>query len=72
MDAWTLVRLTDAGLIQAEENQRINRDGYEHGMVTISDVLEAQALLQESRDHSTDARMAYRIAVTTYLQQTGR
>lgn len=72
IDAWTLVRLTDAGRIQAEENHRINRDGYENGIVTITDVLEAQALLQESRDHFTDARMAYRIAVTTYLQQTGR
>jgi multidrug efflux pump subunit AcrB/outer membrane protein TolC len=57
---------------QAEENLKINKDNYKAGIINISDMLEAQVLLQQSKNMLTDARINYRIRMNTYLQATGR
>ncbi len=58
--------------VQADENLNVNQDGYDNGLVTVSDLLEAQALRQEARGHLTDAMAAFRIKLAEYLQVTGR
>jgi len=50
----------------------VSQTGYQSGVVTLSDLLEAQALVQETTDKLSDAKMNYRIAITSYLQVTGR
>ena len=40
------------------------------GLVALSDVLEAQTLLKQSRDELTDSRVEYRINLVTYRQLT--
>ncbi|MEN6561386.1 MAG: TolC family protein [Acidobacteriota bacterium] len=57
---------------QADENLKVNQDGYDNGLITVSDLLEAQALRQQARDRLTEAMAAYRIKLVQYLQVTGR
>jgi outer membrane protein TolC len=71
-DAYTQVQLSAEAVRQAEENLRVNQDGYANGVVAVSDVLDAQASLQQALDQWTDSKAAYRIKVVTYLQVTGR
>ncbi len=54
-------------LEQAEENYKINKESYENGLVTITDLLEAEALLRQSKDKLTDSKTNYRIMKTNYL-----
>jgi outer membrane protein TolC len=71
-DAHAETLLADETRNQAEENLRVSRDGYAHGIVTLSDVLEAQAMLQKACDQWIDAKAACRVALLRYLQVTGR
>lgn len=57
---------------QAEENLKVNRDNYKAGIINVSDMLEAQVLLQQAKNMLTDARVNYRIRMNTYLQATGK
>ena len=71
-EAYKQIEVAHETMIQAEENLRINSDNYENGIVNISDMLEAQAMLQQTKDELTDARSGYKIKLVTYLQVTGR
>jgi outer membrane protein TolC len=71
-EAYKQVQLTKTSIGQAEENLRVTQNNYEAGMVNVSDMLEAQAQLQQSRDKYTDALTQYKIAKVNYLQVTGR
>jgi outer membrane protein TolC len=57
---------------QAEENLKVSQDGYRQGVVNITDLLEAQALLQQARVQDIDSRAGNRIKLLNYLQVTGR
>ncbi len=66
------VQLAGVSIRQAEENLKVNRDNYEAGMVNVSDMLEAQAQLQQSHDRFTDALIQYQIAMAKYLLAVGK
>lgn len=57
---------------QANENLRLNNDYYKVGMVSITDLLDAQTLLQQSRDKYVDSYSSYQKKRLEYLQVTGR
>lgn len=57
---------------QSTENLRLNNDYYQAGIVNLTDVLDAQTLLQQSRDKYIDAHSAYQKKRFEYLQVTGR
>jgi outer membrane protein TolC len=71
-DAYRQVLLSEEVKLQADENLKVNEDSYKNGMVSISDLLEAQALQQQMYDQLTDAKASYRSKQITYLQVTGR
>ena len=71
-EAYKQVQLAKKSVSQAEENLRVNQNNYDAGMVNVSDVLDAQAQLQQSHNAYTDAFTQYRIAKVNYLQVTGR
>ncbi|TKG92944.1 TolC family protein [Puteibacter caeruleilacunae] len=71
-EAYTQIQLAQKSIRQSEENLMINQNHYKAGMVDVSDMLEAQAQLQESYDKYTEALTQYRIAKVNYLQVTGR
>lgn len=71
-EAWKHIVIVKETAIQAEENLKVSQTGYNSGIVAVSDLLEAQALVTETADKLTEAQTQYRLAVTTYLQVTGR
>ena len=71
-EAFTQLKLSETSVEQARENLRLNQNNYEAGMINVSDMLEAQAQLQESLDAHTEAQTQYRIAKMHYLKITGR
>lgn len=71
-DAYKQYLLSKESKSQAEENFKVNEDSYKNGISTVSDLLEAQALLQQTQDQLTEAKANYLVKVTTYLKVTGR
>ena len=64
--SWLRITMAQTALSDAEANLKITEDYYEAGLVALSDVLEAQTLLKQSRDELTDSRMEYRVNLVTY------
>lgn len=71
-DSYRQVLLAEESRAQAEENVNVNQDSYRNGITGVADLLEAQALLQQTIDQLTDSRAEYMINRTRYLQVTGR
>lgn len=71
-EAYKQVKISEESVKTAEENVRLSTDYYQVGTETLSDLLNAQSLLQQSRDQYTDDYTNYLIKRTEYLQATGR
>lgn len=71
-ETWKQIAIIKETAIQAEENLKVSQSGYDSGLVTLSDLLEAQALVTETANKLTEAQTQYKLAITTYLQVTGR
>jgi outer membrane protein len=71
-DSYKQYLLSEESKTQAEENMKVNDDSYKNGLINVSDLLEAQALLQQTQDQLTDAKTNYIVKKTNYLQVTGR
>ncbi|MEI6885749.1 MAG: efflux RND transporter permease subunit [Bacteroidota bacterium] len=57
---------------QAVENLRISQDNYKAGVIGISDLLEAQAVLQQAKDELIDAQCQFRNKSAKYNLMVGR
>ncbi len=68
--SWLRITMAQTALSDAEANLKITQDYYEAGLVALSDLLEAQTLLKQSRDELTDSRVEYRVNLVTYRQLT--
>ena len=64
--SWLRITMAQTALSDAEANLKVTQDYYEAGLVALSDLLEAQTLLKQSRDELTDSRVEYRINLVTY------
>ncbi len=71
-DSYKQVRLSEEAKKQAEENLKMNQVSYDNGLSTLTDLLEAQAALQQMNDQLTDAKMNYQMKKSLYFQVTGR
>ncbi len=69
--SWQQIALAKANVEQAEANLKITKDYYEAGLSTLSELLEAQTLLKNTRDEYVDDRIDYRINLLKYRQLTG-
>jgi outer membrane protein TolC len=58
-EAYQQILLAQKSISSAEENLRISRDNFNAGLITLSDLLEAQNLLQQSSDQHTEATAEY-------------
>lgn len=67
-EAYHQVVLAKESMNEAKENLKVVTDYYRSGMKTISEVLEAQTLLQQARNQYIDEAIDYRIKITSYLQ----
>lgn len=71
-EAYRQVLLSKEAKSQAEENLDVNQDSYENGLSNVSDLLEAQAALQQTNDQLTESMANYLIKKSFYLRVTGR
>ena len=71
-ESYKQVKLAEESVVTATENVRLNTNYYQAGTTTLSDLLDSQLLLQQSRNQHTDAYTQYLIKQTQYLQATGR
>ena len=66
------LHLIEETLEQTTENLKVNQDSYNNGLIQLSDLLEARALKAETEDKLIEVKSQYKVAVTNYLQVTGR
>lgn len=71
-NAYKQIAIADKSIEQAEENLRLHSDYYAAGTTSMSDLLEAQSLYQQSRDKYVEAWTKYQVCRMEYLQATGR
>ena len=71
-DAYRKIGIAMESIAQAEENLRLHDDYYRAGTTTMSDLLEAQTLYQNSRSAYVEAYAEYQIKKREYLQATGQ
>lgn len=57
---------------QSQQNLRQQESAYRSGMATMTERLLAQSLYEQSHNGYIDACVKYRLAITEYLQSTGR
>ena len=67
-----LIKTNEKSVEQAKENLRITNDNYRSGAIGISDLLEAQALYQSSKDNLSDSQCTSQIKKAKYMQATGQ
>ena len=71
-ESYKQIEISRDAVAQAEENLRIQRDFYNAGTATLSNLLEAETLRQQAADSYSDAVTGYYTAVSAYLTATGR
>ena len=71
-DAYRQIGIALESIGQAEENLRLHDDYYRAGTATMSDLLEAQTLYQNSRSAYVEAYAGYQIKKREYLNATGQ
>jgi outer membrane protein TolC len=71
VEAWKQIQVAKKSIEQAQENLRINQVCYKAGTLTLSDLLQAQLLLQNTDDQYTDAYVQYQIASVNYRITVG-
>lgn len=67
-EAYLQVALARKSISSAEENLKISQDNYNAGVIALSDLLEAQNLLQQSNDQYTEAATDYFVKLAEYRQ----
>jgi outer membrane protein TolC len=72
LESYQQIKIAEEAIGQARENLKITTDNYEAGTIGISDLLEAQALFQNTCDNLTEARCSYKIRMAEYSKVTGR
>lgn len=70
-EAYQQLEIAGRSIEQAEENLRLNREYYQAGTTTMSDLLEAQLLYQQAKDRRTDAFADYQNKILEYRHSTG-
>lgn len=71
-DAYKQLILAKKGIEQSEENLRLNRNFYQAGTVTMSNLLDAQQQYQQCCDRYTDAYATFQIKKLEYEQSVGK
>ncbi len=70
--AYRKMQTASESIVQATENLRLNKQYYEVGVSTITDLLEAQTLYKRACDQYISAYSDYRVKGTDYMKATGQ
>ena len=71
-EAYQQLLIAQQSVRLAEENLRLQSDYYEAGTATLSNLLGAQSMLQQSADSFTEAYSDYQLKLSLYLKRSGR
>ena len=71
-EAYKQLQVANEGIKEAEENYRMCKDNYDSGINSITELLDAQTILQKNENLKTDALISYQISLSHYLQLTNR
>lgn len=71
-DSYKQILIARNSIEQSMENLRLNEDYYHAGTSTMSDLLDAQTMFQQSRDKYVETYAQFQIKTVEYLQATGR
>lgn len=71
-EAYKQLDIAERSIEQSAENLRLHRDFYRAGTATMSDLLEAQMLYQQSQDQRADAFASYQNSILAYKQSVGQ
>lgn len=71
-DGYRMVQTAETGQQQADENLRVMQLKYDNSMVTLTDLLDAQAQWQQAHSNLIEAQAQYQIYQTEYLRATGQ
>jgi multidrug efflux pump subunit AcrB/outer membrane protein TolC len=66
------IKLAEKAIAQAKENLKVTDDNYHSGNIGVSDLLEAQALFQQTNENLINSRCTYKIAESKYMQAIGK
>lgn len=69
--AYDQIAVAQNALNQAAEHQKMMQDNHDAGIVSTSDLLEAQAVYQQTQDALVDAKTQYRICIAAHRQAIG-
>lgn len=69
-DAYQQTQIARLSIEKSEENLRMNQDFYEAGTTTMTDLLQAQTIYQQSRNQYVEACMQYELKKREYIQIT--
>jgi outer membrane protein TolC len=70
-EAYQQTLIAKKSITIAEENVRMSEDHYRAGISILSDLLDAQNLLQQANDRHTEALTDYRMKLAQYRRATG-
>ena len=71
-DGLELIKSAEKAFEEAKENLDMMRDQYEHGLMTLTDLLDAQAQWQTSYSNLIEAKAQFRINRVEYLRSIGQ
>ena len=71
-EAYQQLQIAQRSIEQADKNLRLHRDFYHAGTTTMSNLLEAQMLYQQSMDRRIDALADYQNKILEYKHSTGQ
>jgi outer membrane protein TolC len=69
---WFQVQVAEKSVDQARENLKVTEDNYHARAIGISDLLEAQAMFQDTNNSLTDAKCNYQVKTAEFLQAIGQ
>jgi len=68
LESYQQITVSQSLVTEAEEHLKVIRDNYEAGIMSTSDLLEAQAISQEAQDGLVDAQSTYQLKQVLYKQ----
>lgn len=72
LESYAQIQLAQRSVASATENLRENRNFYQAGTISLTDLLEAETLYTQSRNNLTSAYATYQTSLSHYMRVTGR
>lgn len=71
-ESYLQIKFSESSLTQTEENLKEYESNFKSGVINISELLQAESLLQESKEKLIEDRTNYIFKINNYLNVTGR